>query len=147
MYIGEIKRNTISSSATSIISLNGVDNRGARFVEITDNNFNKIGGSESIYILRGIEENFSNIIANNRFSRDGSQTDIRVIGTDNLILDNYSYDHTVGYNLTGTGQPIRYTKPNSACPSYVDNATALAALGEGYYYKDTTTGKFEVTIA
>ena len=53
-------------------------------------------------------------------------------------------------NITITlraGDKILYTKPNSNCASYVDNATALAALGEGYYYKDTTTGKFEVTIA
>ena len=147
MYIGEIKRNTISCSATSILSLNGVDVNGARFVEIMDNNFNKIDGTQSIYILRGTTENFSNIIANNRFSRNASQTDIKIEGTDNLILDNYSYDHTVSYNLTGTGQPIKYTKPNPACPSFIDNATALAVLGEGYYYKDTTSGKFEVTIA
>ena len=45
------------------------------------------------------------------------------------------------------GDKILYTKPNSNCASYVDNATALTALGEGYYYKDTTSGKFEVTIA
>ena len=42
---------------------------------------------------------------------------------------------------------LLYTYPYKFCPSYVDNATALAALGEGYYYKDTTSGKFEVTIA
>jgi hypothetical protein len=45
------------------------------------------------------------------------------------------------------GDKILYTKPNTNCQSFVDNATALASLGEGYYYKDTTSGKFEVTIA
>ena len=55
-----------------------------------------------------------------------------------------------GFNATPVilraGDTLLYTKPNTNCPSYVDNATALAALGEGYYYKDTTTSKFEVTI-
>jgi hypothetical protein len=45
------------------------------------------------------------------------------------------------------GDKILCTYPSIHAPSYVDNTTALAALGEGYYYKDTTTGKFEVTIS
>jgi len=40
---------------------------------------------------------------------------------------------------------ILYTKPNANCSSFVDNATAVTALGVGYYYKDSTTGEFKIT--
>lgn len=44
-----------------------------------------------------------------------------------------------------SGDRKKYSKPNPNCPSYADNATALAALGEGWYYKNTTSGKFDIT--
>lgn len=65
------------------------------------------------------------------------------------VCGNFTFIDCDFTNVTltlGTGDKLLYTKPNVNCPSYVDNSTALAALGEGYYYKDTTTGKFEVTI-
>ncbi len=44
-----------------------------------------------------------------------------------------------------TGDLILYTKPHANCPEYADNATAYAAMGEGYYYKITSTGAFAIS--
>lgn len=53
---------------------------------------------------------------------------------------------TINTTLTlRAGDKLLYTVPNTNCPSYADNATALAALGEGWYYKNTTSGKFDIT--
>jgi lysophospholipase L1-like esterase len=44
------------------------------------------------------------------------------------------------------GDKLLYTKPHDRCPTYADNATAVAALGVGYYYKDSSnSNKFEIT--
>lgn len=48
-------------------------------------------------------------------------------------------------NVTILGAKLLFSYPNPNCPSYADNATALAAIGEGWYYKNTTSGEFEVT--
>ena len=48
-------------------------------------------------------------------------------------------------SITFNGAKLLFTTPNQYCPSYADNATALAALGEGWYYKNTTSGKFDIT--
>jgi len=66
---------------------------------------------------------------------------------DVVTFKNCEFNDNITSLVIRAGDKILFTKPNRLCPSYVDNATALAALGEGYYYKDTTSGKFEVTIA
>lgn len=73
----------------------------------------------------------------------------KVIDTTGFTTDTITFKDVDTENVTfnlRAGDKLLYTKPNTNCPSYIDNATALAALGEGYYYKDTTTSKFEVTI-
>ena len=47
--------------------------------------------------------------------------------------------------ITGATNPIKTRQPGVNAPSYADNATALAALGEGYFYKNTTSGQYEIT--
>ena len=40
---------------------------------------------------------------------------------------------------------LKFKTQDVNCPSYADNATALAAIGEGFYYKNTTSGEYEIT--
>ncbi|OEK05992.1 hypothetical protein A8C32_19365 [Flavivirga aquatica] len=41
---------------------------------------------------------------------------------------------------------LLFTYPDANCPAYIDNSTAVEALGIGYYYKDSSNkNKFEIT--
>lgn len=144
---GIISGNDIESSATNLIMFNSASTRGVNNTEIVDNIFRKIGGTRIIYFFSVTTSlHANNKITRNRTVKDGSQSDISYQGDNTVFLDNFRDEGSVTINDGGTGNLIKYTKPNSACPSYADNATALAALGEGFFYKDTTTGKFEITI-
>jgi hypothetical protein len=62
------------------------------------------------------------------------------------VTSEFKFINCTFENIVFTNGILLYTYPDPNAPTYADNATALAALGDGYYYKDSTTGKFEVTI-
>jgi hypothetical protein len=97
----------------------------------------------------GLNHNGTTLLKNCSFIND---TNIMTIAdtdsstTNPIVFEDCNFNGmTVSLNRTVATDVIRYTKPDSNCPSYADNTTALAALGEGYYYKNTTSGTFEVT--
>jgi len=81
----------------------------------------------------------NDIVLTNTWFRDAARTYPMIFKNTELLYSTVIVPRTV--------DKIRYTYPSVNAPTYADNATALGALGEGYYYKDTTSGKFEVTIA
>lgn len=86
---------------------------------------------------------FENTVINT--SRLNTVLDLPTVATGGNIT---FIDCDFGDNITVSlraGDKILYTKPNEKCALYADNATALADMGAGYYYRDSATGEFKMT--
>lgn len=77
-------------------------------------------------------------------AKDWTMTDYDV-GVGSIILKNTKEF----VNITTTTRSIDkllYSTPNPNCPTYASNALAVAALGVGWYYKDSAdSNKFKIT--
>jgi hypothetical protein len=69
-----------------------------------------------------------------------------VVTGGNVTFIDCEFDSDITTITLRAGDRLKYTKPNVNCPIYADNATALADLGAGYYYRLTGTGEFKITF-
>ena len=59
-------------------------------------------------------------------------------------MKNNKFDNVT--TVLRAGDRMKYSYPDVNCPTYASNALALAALGAGYYYKDSAdTNKYKIT--
>lgn len=75
---------------------------------------------------------------------DLTNTNIFPANLGNITFLNCEFDGVIP--TLRSGDKMLYTYPSPNAPTYADNATALAALGEGYYYKLTGTGEYKITF-
>lgn len=103
-------------------------------LRILNNNYANTGGTLTM--------NFNNC----HFTSNTSKTIAITTGTAIVGLTSDLIGCTFNnVTITGNTQPIKTKVASPNAPSYADNATALAALGEGWIYKNTTSGEFDTT--
>lgn len=136
----ELRLNRRSTSDGGILTYNFnnclFDFTNSPNLRLLNNTYSNVGGQVILNFnnCRFISETPKTIDIADNVAVVGLEINLTGCDTDNITLT---------FDVTPT---LKFKNPNPNCPSYVDNATALAALGEGYSYKDTTSGTFEVTI-
>lgn len=86
---------------------------------------------------------FENCTFKSKSAKAWTFTDLNV-GVGDITLKNNKFDNVT--TVLRAGDRMKYSYPDVNCPTYASNALALAALGAGYYYKDSAdSNKFKIT--